>query len=220
MIISHDKKFIFIHIPRTGGTVISKSICKSMGIDNWKSFIGEPKRLSPYDHPLEPEGFDRGWKRGYKHFTAKEAKKRVGKNMWKSYFKFTFVRNPWDRTISMYLKKRKECPKLVKKLWPKNKTIFNFLVQARYGIMDKESHQQLDSLEFENGSLDIDFVGKYENIKKDFGRVCSEIGVNASLVGEHDATQHRNYKNYYNKTTKKIILEKNKDDIEYFEYSF
>ena len=112
MIVSHEHRFIFIHIPRTAGTSIEKSLCAAMGIDDMPSFIGERRsnlekyaRRDGYNYVIYPE---RQIYEGQKHITAKHLKSYVGERIWNSYFKFSFVRNPFDHTLSVYLKYIKE----------------------------------------------------------------------------------------------------------------
>ena len=136
MIISHEKKFIFIHIPRTAGTGVSKSICSCMGVDNWREFIGEPKSLIDD----EPEGG--GEWIGKKHIRAIDLKNEVGEEVWRSYFKFAFVRNPWDRAISVYLHSIKSSNSLVRHVWPKDSYLFNLLLVLKYEILMAKSVQQ------------------------------------------------------------------------------
>ena len=70
--ISDKHKIIFIHIPRTSGTSIE----------------------SAFDLNMDKEGD--------KHLRASEIKKKTGSDKWNSYFKFSIVRNPWERFASMY----------------------------------------------------------------------------------------------------------------------
>lgn len=72
--ILHDSKIIFIHIPRTGGT----SVEKHFGFK--------------HQHGWKPETAQ--------HLTLKEYSNHYDVN---DYFKFTLVRNPWDRLVSWYL---------------------------------------------------------------------------------------------------------------------
>lgn len=72
--IDHKTKCIFVHIQRTGGTAIEKLFIKN---DMWLS--GRPN---------------------HKHLLASQAKK-LYKDYWNDYFKFSFVRDPWSRTVSM-----------------------------------------------------------------------------------------------------------------------
>ena len=73
MIINHDKKYLFIHVPRTGGTSLKDALILQ---DNGKEFV-------------KPHG------------QAQEAKAML-KDKWDSYFKFAFVRNPHDWILSLY----------------------------------------------------------------------------------------------------------------------
>ena len=70
--ISDKHKIIFIHIPRTSGTSIESAFKFNMD------------------------------KVGGKHLKASEIKKNIGNDKWNNYFKFSIVRNPWERFASMY----------------------------------------------------------------------------------------------------------------------
>ena len=75
--ISHKHKCIFIHIQRTGGTSIERWL---QGEDQWNL------------------------KHNYKHITTSYAKERAYPEYYDDYFKFTFVRNPYERVLSeLYL---------------------------------------------------------------------------------------------------------------------
>ena len=70
--VNHDHNFLFIHIPRTGGTSIE-------------------------DH-FQKEGVEDI----YKHWTLNDYKNDLSNEVFENYFKFAFVRNPWNFTISKY----------------------------------------------------------------------------------------------------------------------
>ena len=80
MVVSHEYKCIFIHIPRTSGTSIEKTLFEK----------NTASRNPNY------------WKK-YKHFKASQVREHVGEDVWNSYFKFSMVRNPWDRVVSRYM---------------------------------------------------------------------------------------------------------------------
>lgn len=214
MIISHEKEFIFIHIPRTAGTRISKSICRCIGVDNWKEFIGEPKSL------IDGETEGRGEWVGKKHIKAVDLKSKVSEEVWNSYFKFAFVRNPWDRAISVYLHSIKSSNTLISTIWPKSSYLFNLLLVLKYEVMGVRSIQQADYICNENGDLIVDFVGKFESLRRDFLRVCDRLGVECCLGGKYDATRSRNYRDWYKDRSKSIIDRVKSKDIEMFSYKF
>lgn len=100
MLISHKYKFITIDIPKTGTRSLRESLVPLGVIDEF----GAPNESAEF----------------YQHDGAIRAKKQFIKNKWdwKDYFKFTIVRNPWDRYLSFfkYLKRKSELysnPKLM-----------------------------------------------------------------------------------------------------------
>jgi hypothetical protein len=125
MIISHKYKFIFIKTRKTAGTSIEKFLAPFCGEED----VITPDHLhAEEDHLREiARNYDSGWnllnelfypdhlldipravrdklKRPtfYNHISARCVKARVSKNIWDSYYKFSFERNPWDKCISFY----------------------------------------------------------------------------------------------------------------------
>jgi hypothetical protein len=215
MIISDKKEVIFVHIPRTGGTIVSKKICESIGVKKWRQFIGEPREVAKGEGKLN---YKRRAKIA-KHAKPKKIKRAVGKEKWKSYFKFTFVRNPWSRTVSTYLKAIKEAPNTLKKVLP-IKTMFRVLIRAKYDIMKMGTTQQVEWVYNKEEKKYLDFIGKYENIESDFELICNKINIKANLDEEFDATKNVNYKHFYDNRTKNIVAEVNSKDVKKFGYDF
>jgi len=71
----------------------------------------------------------------------------------------------------------------------------------------------------EKGEFIVDFVGRIENIKSDFEKICKRLGISTSLPHKNKS-RHDNYKKYYNKYTKKLIKSSFKKDVKKFGYSF
>lgn len=144
------------------------------------------------------------------------------------YFKFTFIRNPWDRLVSAY----------------------HFLQGGGYGDGDRRWFQrelgvykdfddfvrnwlrveniykhihfcpQVEFLEDENNSgVKVDYIGLYENIESDFDYVARRLGVKNSLR-KGNTSRHKSYRDYYSATTRDIVAEVYLRDIERFGYDF
>lgn len=81
MVVCNEKRCIFIHIPKTAGTSIEQFLK-----DKDKNFI---YYLGVRDN------------RSMHHFTAMDLKKEIP-NVFNNYYKFSIVRNPYDRLLSEY----------------------------------------------------------------------------------------------------------------------
>jgi chondroitin 4-sulfotransferase 11 len=141
----------------------------------------------------------------------------------KNYFKFSFVRNPWDRAVSdwIYLQEQAD----IKPIEP----LKNYLLQEgffatinhlnnRDGRGDHFATQS--SFIVENEKIAVDFVGKFENFQEDFNIVCEKINIPRQELPHHNKSNHKHYTEYYDDETKQIVAEKYAKDIEYFGYEF
>lgn len=188
--INHQHKFLFIHIPRTGGTSIEEQF----------QYNGDRK------------GGD-----GKKHFNLEGYKKELTDKQFNTYFKFTFVRNPWDIMISKYM-----CN------W--------YALKHRGGEIGYRSgkslkyfleHYQPAKHEHGDGFFDyfdpdqMDFVGRFENRVEDIKYICEKIGINIDTnTKKRSNRQKKHYTEYYDDETRSIVAKKYAKDIEYFGYKF
>ncbi len=120
MIISHKHKFIFVKTKKTAGTSLEIALSKFCGPDDVITPIhpkDEAKRKElgyrgPQNYKVP---FSKYWKVDYvrsmlklkrrvfyNHMPSIEIMRWVDKDVWNSYFKFCFERNPFDKVISFY----------------------------------------------------------------------------------------------------------------------
>jgi hypothetical protein len=92
VIVSHRHRFIFVKTRKTAGTSIEVFLSQVCGPDD----VVTP--ILPHVEPHRPRNHD-GF---YNHMPAAEIRRRVGPDVWRSYFKFCVERNPWDKTLSFY----------------------------------------------------------------------------------------------------------------------
>jgi len=70
-----------------------------------------------------------------------------------------------------------------------------------------------------NGIIRADFVGKTENIEKDFKIVSSRLGMESNLL-HMNKTSHDSYVDYYDDKSKLIVAKFYEKDINLFGYEF
>lgn len=134
-------------------------------------------------------------------------------DLWEEYFKFSFVRNPWSRMVSRYIYQlRNDYPSVTKE------GFHNYV--ENYNPKGREKMYQYDFLCDKNGNLQTDFIGRVENLQKDFNKALKIIGSRPITLAKLNVTKHKYYKDYYTKDTIELVRKKFKKDIEYFDYEF
>jgi hypothetical protein len=183
------------------------------------------------------------------HLTARQYVecRYLSPELFGDYFKFGFVRNPWDRMVSMYKYFGYQricgfnefvCRDFGKDLW---RTMRWFVCPQTEYLCD------------ENGELIVDFVGRYEALQADFHEVCRRLGLPPTdlphvndtrsgqaradttigrelrklksypwwlLRGRSLARIRRPYMDYYNDESREHVSRLYRSDIERFGYSF
>ena len=180
--ISHKHKCIFVHIPKTAGSSINRYISGGKIFDwktpNYEVLYGYcPKRQIHLQHAT------------VKQLLETEL---ISEDLFNTYFKFTFIRNAWDRSYSDYH-------------WMMNDTgikdnFENFINKSgRFTkVLNDNSTKYfrgdhlLNQSDFfdTSGSSKLDFVGSFENISEDLLFVLNRIGA-SSEKDYHEKKKHK-----------------------------
>ena len=205
--ISHKHKFIFVHVPKTGGTSIEALFYPPRR--PWKtSYVGF-------------HGWDDKNKIWMQHATIQQVNDLYMGDL-SEYFKFGFVRNPWDRAVSDWML-------FQTKTYRTSEPFVNYLnVMGVFKRMLKpvESDYRADHILpqcdflFDSENRPVDFIGRFENLQEDFNTVCDKIGIPRQQLPHKHKTKHKHYTEYYDDETREIVAEKYAKDIEYFGYEF
>jgi len=156
------------------------------------------------------------------------------------YFKFCFVRNPWDRILSYY--RWRLMPQAI---WvpaaEKQKAQESFKAWLHYTKDRRNNAQSLDLSniveknflcailpQYESitiaDRLLVDFIGRYENLQADYDKICDTISAPRQRLRHFlpSQTQGRSehYSHFYDKETINFVGDLYKKDIEFFGYSF
>jgi len=197
--IDFEKKIIFIHPPKTGGTTIESS------------FKWHPK----YYPSLEGKAEYKKFFIRFKHAHLDEQINYVETLGYKenSFFKFACIRNPWDLMVSLYFFDKYH-------KYPIADNSFEEYVVGRFN----RGPNFLDLLPmffYHKNEFKIDYVIRYEQYKTDTEAVFIRYGVSwGDNFHVHIRPKNTPYQEVNTEVTKDLIYKKAKDVIDYFKYEF
>jgi hypothetical protein len=151
----------------------------------------------------------------------------------KSFFKFSFVRNPWDRLLSAFahLKGHGEPLASREALWSKlhlaeTETFEDFVLGLRDErfrtliINDVHFRPQLNWIALPGTErIAVDFVGRFESLEEDFSRLARRLGVKSELPLLKQ-TDRPPYREIYSKQMRGVAEEIFRNDIDRLGYEF
>jgi len=216
MIISNKKRFIFIHIYKTGGMSVTCILKPYARVREKVSTYWKTRhivsKISPMFHWVGPGNT---WINGVpKHASAMEIRKYLGEVKFHDYFKFSFVRNPYDLQVSLYhyVKQHKE---------NRDYLVANRLSFKEYMLMsiENEMPKQCDFLADEGGDLLVDYFGKTENIEQSLMYITNRLEIPMQTVKHKNRSKRRpDYMAYYDDELKEKVYLYFKKDFEIFDY--
>jgi len=225
VIISHTHKYIFIKSLKTAGTSIEAALSQCCGENDMVTPLGDywfnrDERGEWIHSSMNAEGFSQ-------HDPAAEVKRKVPPEIWNDYFKFSIIRNPWDRVVSLFAweARNRPAPKAARRFYHRlglpfdefgeTKKLFRTFVQGDWTTNDR--------FYLIDGELCVDFVIRYERLAEDFAELCARVGLPRIPLPHLKAglrRAERGYTDYYDETSKAIVSERHRQDIRLFGYEF
>jgi hypothetical protein len=147
--------------------------------------------------------------------SAKQISDLVGPDIWSQYYKFTIIRNPFDKLISgFYFKLHRQVLKDV----DGNSEIEQFRNWIKMGgaIIDRDKY-------LINGEECIDYFIRFENLHEGIEHVCNHLSIsfNPSSIPQFKKgirNQKIRIEDYFDKDTTQIIQNKYAWELERFGY--
>jgi hypothetical protein len=203
-LISLAHNFLFVHIPKTVGN----------SIQNVLRTYSEDKivRLAPHQDGIERFEVRSDKFNIHKHSTLQDYRAELGDEVFQRLFKFTSVRNPWDRMVSFYFSphrgpvswNREQFAKLIAQIPPVAAHVF-----LEGGSNSKPSC-------FNN----MDYFIRYESLNDDFKKVCELIGIPWVPLPIRNKSKRQPYAIYYDDELVELVQNRFSEEIIYFGYEF
>jgi len=164
---------------------------------------------------------------GAGHKSIAEYQQSLSHADFSNYFKFSIVRNPWDRFVSaFYFLKKGGMANQHDLLWQEKISSFSspqelindeLMVDAVKNCIHFKPQKAL--LMDLRGKLGVDFIGCFESLAEDLTHIGAILGKNVNLESKN-STKHPNYKTLFDENSKNKLAKYYAEDIECFGYNF
>ena len=213
--ISVQKRFLFVHVPKTGGN----SVQEVLGRYSEDEMI----RLDGRHDGVERFGVRNTEASDLKkHSPLRQYQRELAPALFKSLFKFSIIRNPWDRMVSWYfspgsgrtewdrdafIQLAREKPPLEKYI-----TIASFGEQLASKLGIRRAIVPLDR--------DLNFLIRFEQLNDDFQRLCRLIDIPLTSLRQRNKSDRRHYSHYYDEDTRALVADRFRSEITHGGYEF
>lgn len=227
MIISHSRKFVFVHIPKNAGCSFENALIPHLDESDLitdQMNYGKCEELKPSFCKIPH------------HASLREIQDQSGEGFEK-YFKFAVVRNPWDRMVSLFhfykqltepggqLHGQKRAALAQDRLggfreWVCSDDLVPNLNLTAESQNAHKSRLQSDWVVDESGKVGVDFVAKFESLHDDFDTICNQVGIHDEKLPWKNASKHSDYKTYFDDETIEVVSRIFDEDLKRFDYQW
>jgi len=199
--ISFQKRFLFVHIPKTAGNSIQSAL-RDYSEDQLVALHKEQDGIERF-------GLRNPNYKTKKHSTLGEYRDALGNEQFRSLYKFTCVRNPWDRMVSYYF-----TPTQSPETWDPKR--FREIISKAVSVAD---YLRLDQGE-EDPFANVDYIIRFENLADDFRTVCGTLGISPATLPRYNRSSREHYSKYYDEELRHLVRMRFAAEIERFGYTF
>ena len=199
--ISFQKRFLFVHIPKTGGNSIQAVLRQ----------YSEQEIVAAHSHQDGTERFavrDPKYKIK-KHSPLRAYRDALGDDQFSKLYKFTCIRNPWDRMVSYYF-----TPTQSPETWNRKK--FRKVISKAVSVADYLRLDKGEEDPFEN----VDYIMRFENLASDFRTVCEALSISPPTLPQYNRSNREHYSKYYDDELREFVRARFVAEIERFGYKF
>jgi hypothetical protein len=199
--ISFQKRFLFVHIPKTAGNSIQSAL-RDYSED-------ELVPLRSEQDGVERFGLRNPKYKIRKHSTLVEYRAALGETQFGALYKFTCVRNPWDRMVSYYFTPTQKAEAWDRKKF--KKIVSRALPVADYLRLDKDEGDPFGN---------VDYVMRFESLADDFRSVCAALDISPTILPQYNRSNREHYSKYYDDELRELVRTRFAAEIERFAYTF
>ena len=206
MIVSKSCRFIFAAIPKTGTHSVRRALRSHLGPQDWEQVGLFVQSASPIPELSQI---------GHGHITLGQLRPHMAPEDFASFFKFAFVRNPFDRFVSYSSFITREVghfdrdPQKVMRYFLANPPWTHVLFRPQHEFVTDEA-----------GNLLTDYVGRVEQMQQSYDEIAARIGIPSAQLDVVNSSRRSDYRQYYDQTLIDGVARLYARDLELFGYQF
>jgi hypothetical protein len=220
MLLSHKKKFVFLHIFKTGGTSVTRMLLPYSRLRD-RAAYGQGRAKQAVELFNRVTGLQQNGMRhitGYHKFAkAIDVKNKLGDNLYDEFFSFCFVRNPFDRMVSIYF----HLKRLPNHPFHHQAVSLEFAAFIEWSL-EEQPEKYIDWMVDESGANIVDFVGRLECFDQDVAIIKQRLDLPAvkTLHENSNPSRVKDYRSVYDDNTREIVQSYFAEDLSAFGYDF
>ena len=206
MIVSFQHKFVFAAVPKTGTHAVRQALRAHLGAEDIEQVgLFVQKKFPIADLAALKHG----------HVSLLQLRPHLPAEQFESFFKFAFVRNPFDRFVSYcsfmtrFKGEFQTNPHRVMAHFIRNPPWQHVLLWPQSAFISDA-----------NGKLLTDFVGRVETMQQSYGEIAHRIGIPSAPLEKVNTSKRRDYRSYYTPTLVDGVTRLYARDLELFAYEF
>ena len=207
MIVSHAHRYIFFAVPKTATHSVREVLRASKDQDDWEQQVLFGEQSIPIPEIAQIK---------HGHISARQIQSALSEEQWQTYYKFGFVRNPFDRFVSICAFLNRENPNF-------NDNSLTWMKMAtqrpafRQRILVRPQFEQLIN---ESNEVAMDFLGRYESLQSSLDTILDHLKLQPIQLKVRNQSEHAAYQSYYDAELRDWVADFYKEDLERFDYSF
>ena len=205
MIVSHRHGFVFFAVPRTATHAVRAALADTLDAGDWRQEALTERVVLPVPTLA---------RLGHGHISLRQAIAYLPASVCRDYFKFAFVRHPFDRFVSVCAMLNRRDPR-----YPGRERAF------MQGAINRPRFRarvlvrpQVAMLTTPAGNLGMDYVGRFETLQQSFDEVCDRIGVGRRHLDIRNAATHGDYRDIFDAELERSVAAFYREDFAMLDY--
>ena len=207
MIISHQHHFIFAAVPKTGTHSVRQALREHMNPDDIEQVGLFVNKRFPFEELAKIR---------HGHLSLQQVRPYLGEEAFAGYFKFAFVRNPFDRFVSYCAFMTRANDEFNQSPQEVMRHVL-FRLRPLDHILFQPQHTLLVDAE---GRLLTDQIGRVEEMQASYDAICARIGIPSRALDQVNSSRRGSYRQYYDQQLIDGVTDLYRRDLELFGYEF